>query len=96
LQRGKRAWFILAHHTAITGDIGRQDCNKATLKVFFRHVTRSLEKHSARDSIGAPFRCPSGRTSGLGQPTIAKLEQSVVEDVKRIRSHPLVPRRIPI
>jgi carbonic anhydrase len=32
----------------------------------------------------------------LGQPTIAKLEQSVVEDVKRIRSHPLVPRRIPI
>ena len=28
--------------------------------------------------------------------TISNLEQSVVEDVKRIRSHPLVPRRIPL
>jgi len=28
--------------------------------------------------------------------TIANLEQSVVEDVARIRSHPLVPKRIPI
>ena len=28
--------------------------------------------------------------------TFANLEQSVVEDVARIRSHPLVPKRIPI
>jgi carbonic anhydrase len=28
--------------------------------------------------------------------TISNLEQSVVEDVKRIRSHPLVARHIPL
>jgi len=30
------------------------------------------------------------------RPTIADREQSVVEDVRRIRNHPLVPARIPI
>jgi carbonic anhydrase len=28
--------------------------------------------------------------------TISNLDQSVIDDVKRIRTHPLVPRRIPI
>ncbi len=40
LQGGKRAWLVLAHHSAKSGDIGCQYGGKAALKLFCGHEVR--------------------------------------------------------
>jgi carbonic anhydrase len=87
---GTREWFVI-HHT---------DCG---MQLFTDDIIASLlEKSLETASVG-----PAGWTDvggGPGSPagkyikwhTIANLEQSVTDDILRIRSHPLVPRSIPI
>ena len=61
--------------------------------------------HPTREpGIRRELRCQGRTRSGPGSPagseidwlTIADREQGVVDDVRRIREHPLVPPRIPI
>jgi carbonic anhydrase len=87
---GTKEWFVI-HHT----DCGMQ---LFTDTIIADLLDRSLET----STITADGWKDSG--SGKGSPagkfikwhTIENLEQSVVDDVTRIRSHPLVPRGIPI
>jgi carbonic anhydrase len=87
---GTREWFVI-HHT---------DCGMLT---FTDDVMAGLLGQSLKTaSVDASGWHDSGE--GPGSPegqfinwlTIANLEQSVVDDVRRIRAHPLVPSDIPI
>ena len=87
---GTREWFVI-HHT---------DCG---MEFFTDAVMRGLLEQSLETAeLGADgFRdVGSGQGSSEAQYidwlTISNRERSVVEDVTRIRSHPLVPRDIPI
>jgi carbonic anhydrase len=51
------------------------------------HVIRNADARASDDAI---------RSLVIDWLTIADLDQSVVDDVARIRAHPLVPGRIPI
>jgi len=87
---GTREWFVI-HHT----DCGMQ---LFTDDVIAGLLERSLET-AAIDANG--WRdVGQGPGSVVGRfvkwHTIADLEQSVIDDVRRIRSHPLVPATIPI
>src|SRR5947209_3781441 len=87
---GTGKWFVI-HHS---------NCG---MEFFTDNVMRGLLGQSLETAELGPdgFRDVG---SGPGSPeakyinwlTIANQEQSVVEDVTRIRTHPLVPRRIPI
>jgi carbonic anhydrase len=87
---GTREWFVV-HHT---------DCGMETFtdEVMSNLLASSL-KTASIDATGWHDTGP-----GPGSPegryvrwlAISNLAQSVVEDVHRIRSHPLVPRDIPI
>ncbi len=87
---GTREWFVI-HHT---------DCGMET---FTDDVMGDLlEKSLETATIGADGWQDTG--NGPGSPegryidwlTIGDREKSVVDDVSRIRSHPLVPDRIPV
>jgi carbonic anhydrase len=87
---GTREWFVI-HHT---------DCGMET---FNDDIMRGLLAHSLETaSLGAAGWTDVGK--GPGSPegdhvawlTIKDLKASVVEDVRRIRGHPLVPPTIPI
>lgn len=87
---GTKEWFVI-HHT---------DCGMLT---FTNDIMRDLLSKSLQTA-----QIEDGRWSDLGNGTgssaadyiewltIRDLEQSVVSDVARIRTHPLVPARIPI
>jgi len=87
---GTGEWFVI-HHT---------DCG---MEFFTDDVMRGLLGQSLETAELGPdgFRDVG---SGPGSPeanyidwlTISNREQSVADDVARIRAHPLVPRRIPI
>jgi len=87
---GTREWFVI-HHT---------DCGMLT---FTDDVMRDLLKHSLEP---ATVDKTGWHDTGKGPGSIEgryidwlafrDLEASVVEDVQRIRSHPLVPHTIPI
>ena len=87
---GTREWFVI-HHT---------NCGMET---FTDEMMRGLLAKSLETATSTPA---AGRTSapvpGRARPTfiewltISDHAASVVEDVQRIRSHPLVPRTIPI
>lgn len=86
---GTREWFVV-HHT---------DCGMETFTDdVMRKLLRSSLKTASVDASG--WHDPGGGGSAEGEHiswlTIANLEQSVVEDVARIRAHPLVPKDIPI
>ena len=87
---GTREWFVI-HHT----DCGMQLFTDDILAGLLEHslTTATLGAHGWKD-VGA------GPGSVVGKfikwHTIANLEQSVVDDVGRIRSHSLVPQSIPI
>jgi carbonic anhydrase len=87
---GTREWFVI-HHT---------DCG---MEFFTDEVMRGL----VASSLATAPLCPDGFTDvgrGPGSReadyvdwlTIADRARSVVDDVARIRAHPLVPGRIPI
>jgi carbonic anhydrase len=87
---GTREWFVI-HHT---------DCG---MELFTDDVIASLLEKSLEtakvDSTGwHDVGTGPGSVAGkfIKWHTIANLEQSVVDDVERIRSHPLVPKNIPI
>jgi carbonic anhydrase len=87
---GTREWFVI-HHT---------DCGMET---FTDQIMRDLLRSSLKTaSLGAEGWKDVG--PGPGSPegdfvdwlTIPDLARSVVDDVRRIRNHPLVPKDIPI
>jgi carbonic anhydrase len=87
---GTREWFVV-HHT---------DCG---MELFTDEIMRNLLTSSLKTaSVDASGWHDSGE--GPGSPegqfidwlTIKNLEQSVVDDVQRIRNHALVPKSIPI
>ena len=87
---GTREWFVI-HHT---------DCGMET---FTDEIMRGLLAQSLKTaSVDASGWHDSGEGPGSTEArfisflTISDLQQSVVDDVQRIRSHPLVPRDIPI
>src|SRR5438034_2201809 len=87
---GTREWFVI-HHT---------DCG---MEFFSDQVMRGLLEQSLETAELGPdgFRdvgSGPGSTEAkyIDWLTISNREQSVAEDVSRIRAHPLVPRTIPI
>lgn len=87
---GTSEWFVI-HHT---------DCG---MQYFTNEVMRDLLAHSLETAEIGPngfhdVGAGPGSTAGneIDWLTISDREQSVVEDVRRIRNHPLVPSRIPI
>ena len=87
---GTREWFVI-HHT---------DCGMLT---FTNDIIRDLlskSRETARIENGAWADTDNGDGSDAGQYvewlTFRDLAKSVVADVTRIRTHPLVPGRIPI
>ncbi|MGC9270908.1 beta-class carbonic anhydrase [Acidiphilium sp.] len=87
---GTREWFVI-HHT---------DCGMETFTdEVMRKLLRSSLKCAAIDA-GGWHDAGGGGGSAEGEMiswlTISDQSQSVLEDVQRIRRHPLVPRDIPI
>ena len=87
---GTQEWFVI-HHT---------DCG---MEFFTDEVMRGLLANSLETAaLGPNGFSDVGRGPGSAEAryvdwlTIADREQSVVDDVTRIRTHPLVPARIPI
>jgi len=87
---GTQEWFVI-HHT----DCGMQTFTDEVMRNLLRSSlkTASVDASGWHDAGGG-----GGSTEGehISWLTIANLEQSVVEDVQRIRNHPLVPGNIPI
>lgn len=87
---GTQEWFVI-HHTdcgmeTFTNDI-MSDLLSSSLK------TASVDASGWHDCCEGPG-CSDGKY--INWLTISNLEQSVVEDVQRIRNHSLVPANIPI
>jgi carbonic anhydrase len=87
---GTREWFVI-HHT---------DCG---MELFSDDIIASLlEKSLDTATIDASGWHDTGKGPGsvagkfIKWHTISNLEQSVIDDVRRIRSHPLVPKTIPL
>jgi carbonic anhydrase len=87
---GTREWFVI-HHTdcgmelfddITIGNLLEDNLETAT----FDGETWSNSKHGGGSSAGHYIRWL----------TFRNLAQSIVEDVKRIREHPLVPKHIPV
>ncbi|MBV9386440.1 MAG: carbonic anhydrase [Chroococcidiopsidaceae cyanobacterium CP_BM_ER_R8_30] len=87
---GTREWFVI-HHT---------DCGMETFTdSIIRDLLASSLKTASVDATGW-YDTGDGPGSNEGEfidwLTISEQKKSVVTDVQRIRSHPLVPRSIPI
>jgi carbonic anhydrase len=87
---GTKEWFVI-HHS---------DCG---MEFFTDEVIRSLLAHSLETAaLGPDGFTDVGEGPGSSEGayidwlTISDSEQSVVDDVTRIRAHPLVPANIPI
>ncbi len=87
---GTREWFVI-HHTDCGMETFTDDIMRGLLASSLKAAT--IDKSGWHDSGEGP-----GSTEGnyIDWLTIADNEQSVVEDVQRIRHHPLVPGDIPI
>jgi len=87
---GTREWFVI-HHT----DCGMQ---LFTDEVMASLLEKSLETATVDSNGWHDVGKGPGSVAGkfIKWHTISNLEQSVVDDVQRIRSHPLVPKSIPI
>lgn len=87
---GTREWFVI-HHT----DCGMQ---LFTDEIMASLLEKSLETATVDSSGWHDVGAGPGSTAGkfIKWHTFSNLEQSVVEDVERIRTHPLVPKSIAI
>jgi carbonic anhydrase len=87
---GTREWFVV-HHT----DCGMQLFTDAVMGDLLEQSLETAELHDGnwRDIGPGPGSVHGRYVKWL---TFSDLEGSVVEDVRRIRTHPLVPRRIPL
>lgn len=87
---GTREWFVI-HHT----DCGMETFTDEVMRDLLGSSleTASIDEHGWHDHGSGP-----GSTEGafIDWLTISDRVKSVVMDVQRIRSHPLVPARIPI
>jgi carbonic anhydrase len=87
---GTNEWFVI-HHTDCGMELFTDDIMGGLLDKSLE--TARIDEKGWHD-VGKEPGSVHGRF--IKWHTISNLEQSVVEDVKRIRSHPLVPRRIPL
>lgn len=87
---GTREWFVI-HHTECGMELFTDDVIAGLLE-------RSLETARLDGSTWRDVGRGPGSVAGhfIKWHTISKLERSVVEDVRRIREHPLVPDSIPV
>lgn len=87
---GTKEWFVI-HHT---------DCGMLTFtnEIMRDLLSRSLETATIEDGKWRDVGRGGGSSAGdyIEWLTIRDQAQSVVADVTRIRTHPLVPRAIPI
>jgi carbonic anhydrase len=87
---GTKEWFVI-HHT---------DCGMLTFTndIMRDLLAKSLETAQIEDGEWRDLgdRAGSNAAEYIEWLTIRDLEDSVVSDVARIRTHPLVPNRIPI
>jgi carbonic anhydrase len=87
---GTREWFVI-HYT----NCGMETFSDETMRKLLKHSlkTASIDKDGWHDTGDGP-----GSTEGdfIDWLTITDQHEAVTEDVQRIRSHPLVPRDIPI
>jgi len=87
---GTREWFVI-HHTNCGMELFDDELMRELLGQSLE--TAELGPDGFRDVGGGPGSTEARYIDWL---TISDREQSVVEDVTRIRAHSLVPRRIPI
>jgi carbonic anhydrase len=87
---GTREWFVI-HHT----DCGMETFTNETIRNLLANSleTAEFDGQNWRDVGNGPGSRAGEYIEFL---TINNLEQSVIDDVERIRSHPLVPKNIPI
>jgi carbonic anhydrase len=87
---GTREWFVI-HHT----NCGMETFTDDTMRKLLKHSlkTATLDNKGWHDTGKGPGS-PEG--DFIDWLTIADQREAVTEDVQRIRSHPLVPRDIPI
>jgi carbonic anhydrase len=87
---GTKEWFVI-HHSDCGMELFTDDIMAGLLDKSLE--TAKMDEKGWHDVGKGP-----GSVHGhfIKWHTISNLEQSVVEDVKRIRSHPLVPRHIPL
>ena len=87
---GTQEWFVI-HHT----NCGMEFFDSPQMGTLLAHSleTAELGSDGFRD-VGAGPGSEEGRY--INWLTIPDAEQSVVDDVTRIRTHPLVPARIPV
>jgi len=87
---GTREWFVI-HHTDCGMEFFSDDVMRGLLEQSLE--TAELGPEGFRDVGSGPGSAEAKYIDWL---TISDREQSVVEDVSRIRAHPLVSRAIPI
>ena len=87
---GTREWFVI-HHSDCGMEFFSDDVMRGLLGQSLE--TAELGPDGFRDIGSGPGSTEAKYVDWL---TISNREESVVEDVARIRAHPLVPRRIPI
>jgi carbonic anhydrase len=87
---GTREWFVI-HHTNCGMEFFSDEVMRGLLGQSLE--TAELGPDGFHDIGSGPSSTEAKYIDWL---TISNQEQSVVEDVARIRSHPLVPRAIPI
>lgn len=87
---GTREWFVI-HHTDCGMEFFTNDVIRGLLRASLE--TAQLTPDGFEDIGSGP-----GSTEGdyINWLTIADQRQSVVDDVRRIRTHPLVPASIPV
>ncbi|QFY41230.1 carbonic anhydrase [Candidatus Methylospira mobilis] len=87
---GTREWFVI-HHTDCGMELFTNEIMSDLLSSSLK--TASIDESGWHD-CGEGSGCSDGKY--INWLTIRKQEESVLEDVKRIRNHSLVPREIPI
>ena len=87
---GTKEWFVI-HHTNCGMELFDNDVMSGLLASSLK--TASIDASGWHDHGASP-----GSTEGkyINWLTIKSQEDSVLEDVRRIRAHPLVPKEIPI
>jgi carbonic anhydrase len=87
---GTREWFVI-HHT----NCGMETFNDETMRGLLAH---SLKTATVDETGWHDVGVGPGSTEGdyIDWLTIADQTKSVVADVQRIRTHPLVPKEIPV
>jgi len=87
---GTREWFVV-HHT----NCGMETFSDDTMRKLLKHSlkTATLDKDGWHDVGQGPGSAEGDFIDWL---TVSDQQQAVIADVQRIRSHPLVPRDIPI